>query len=318
LFDGTTSAAALPDVSCEELAPEKGFVLTRKLEVLTPPAKKGDAIQTLELCLFHKWNKRLENEIGQRTGRRHHFVAAFPGSTAASWTSKEVLRTDLGLNEAGAKGLAAGWAAIVPTRVPKWPAVAVVSARFYGGELGEEVHYLRRARVLLKSGGRWTWAPLHERAFATLDPRHLKARCADTANAEAAPCTDVNGRILRAAKQAVSRLKKRKARLAGKADRKRKRSRKGAPNAYKGDPDPQASWLRDGHKALNKGDSKLAIRNALRVFAVCGETSRPAADLISKAAKRSKLSLDQVRPNQKAHDLCAPLPDKDPPKERKK
>ncbi len=323
LFDGVTSAAALPDVNCEDLATEKGYTLARKVEVLSPPAGKGEAVRTLELCQFNRWLKRTDDEIGQRTGRRHLFVAAFPGAKVASWTSPEIERRDVVLGEPEAVGLAAGWAALIPTGVPQWPAIAVTSARFYAGPLGEKVHYLRRARVLIEKAGRWTWSPLHERAFGTLDVAWLKGRCEGDENAARPACQQAAATIAADAKAAGAREGLRKRRLAGKSDPGTKPPRKRGKlrlklKAYKEDADPQGAWLRDGRLALAAGDTKLALRAALRMHAVCGEPVEEADTLIRAALKKAKLKAPTIRPPNKLATICEPLADKAPPKERKR
>ncbi len=326
LSDGVQTATAMPDTSCEELAPDNNFKLARKIDVITHSTTKGEAEQTLELCVFNRWVQRSDPELSQRTGRKHHYVAAFPGNNVSSWTSREISRGDLGLPEEGAKGLAAGWAALIATGVAKWPAVAVVSGRFYGGELGEEIHYLRRGRVLLQKSGRWTWEPLTERAFATLDTTWLQKKCEDATAAQSNLCKTAAERIQRTLAQANMRQRRRKARLAGKDDptTKRPKSRRNQkkklpanPLTYTDDPDPHAAWLRDGRQALAQGNSKLAIRNALRVFVACGESSKQATALIAEANKKAKVAAPRVQPMSKGGQLCEPLPDKPPPKDRK-
>ena len=329
LFDGSTTATALPDISCEELAPGKEFKLARKLEVVSLATEKGEADQTLELCLFNRWLPRTDPELPQRTGRKHHFVAAFPGTSVASWTTREVQRSELGLPDSDASGLGAGWAAVIATGVPQWPAVGVVSARFYGGELGEAVHYLRRGRVLLQEAGRWLWKPLTERAFATLDRAWLQGKCAAATNAETDACAEAADRIARYAKQADARAKVRQTRLSAKPGRakgkrakrgkkSRNKAKRGAPQRYPDDTDPHAAWLRDGRAALAAGNPKLAIRNVLRALVICGETGKDAMALIRAANKRSKVWTPRISPLQKAHSLCEPLPDKPAPRDRKK
>lgn len=330
LFDGRTSAPALPDISCEDLAPGQGFTLARKIEVLTAPLQKGKAVETLELCQFNKWLARKDDEVASRTGRTHHFAAAFPGTQVASWTSAEVERRELGLDEKLDAGLAAGWAGLIPTGVPRWPAVAVVSARMYAGPLNEDVVYLRRARVLTQKAGRWVWEPLLERVFSTLDAAHLQAQCELAANAEVPACKAAVERIAVDAKQAEGRAHTRKRRLAGKQDahgarppaahKKADKSNKSHdPLAYAEDADPQAAWLRDGRHALKTGQADAAIGHALRVFAVCGESTDAAAALLKGALQKAGTKpLPQVRPSPKQAELCEPLPDKAPPKERKK
>ena len=325
LYDGGVTASAMPEISCEELAPEKGFGLAKKIDVIAVGKTKADGDQTLELCQFNKWEQRTDAELAARTGRRHHFVAAFPGTTVASWTTKEITRGQLGLHEGGGTGLGAGWATVIATGVPQWPAIAVVSARFFGGPLSEEVHYLRRGRVLLQSRGRWTWAPLTERAFSTLDVGHLQKQCESASGEAGDQCANAAERVAKALDAEKDRVKLRAARLAGKADpgskpskRRKKKASSDNPLTYDDDPDPHAGWLRDGRKALKDGDEKLAIRNALRVLVACGESSKEAHELIVEAQKQAKQERPRVQPPGKHPPLCEPLPDKPPPSDRKR
>ena len=322
------AAAQLPAVSCARMAPDGTFKLSRLIEVArlgrdvsttlntpTKQRKKGAANKktskkveaartgTLELCLFHKWRAREPGENRTHTGRVHHFVAAFPGSDVTSWTADELTRTPSSLPE-DALWLSAGWAALLPTGLPDRPALAVVSGRFYDGALGEEVHYIRKARVLQMHRGRWAWVPWMSRRYKTLDVEHLRKACKKRGTTG---CRRAAARIASAERGAARRLKARASRLAGRASTK----------VGKGSPDPQSAWVAAGRKILREGRWQEAIDLALRAEVVCGEAGRDARRLIGRALRIGKVKPELSEPPVNRRPLCEPLSDKAPPRTRK-
>jgi len=329
----------LPIISCARMAPDGTFKLSRRIEVgrlgrevattLGTPTRRGKdaaptpagkaakaskmrggakkkkptAAGTLELCLFHKWRAREPGENRTHTGRVHHFVAAFPGSDVTSWTADELTRAPKSLPE-DALWLSAGWASILPTGLPDRPAIAIVSGRFYDGKLGEEVHYIRKARMLQRHRGRWAWVPWMSRRYKTLDVEHLRNACK---RGGPAGCRRSRARIASAERSAARRLKQRAARLAG----------RGGSRPGKSAADPQSAWIALGRRVLREGRWKEAIDFALRSEMVCGEAGRDARRIIGRALRIGKVKAELSEPQLNRRPLCEPLPDKAPPRTRK-
>ena len=320
----------LPAISCARMAPDGTFKVSRHIEVARlgrdvattlntptprPPdtqgkgagkpaaSKSSTSTGVLELCLFHKWRNREAGENRTHTGRVHHFVAAFPGSDVTSWTADELHRTPETL-PADAAWLSAGWASLLPTGLPDRPALAIISARFYDGKLGEEVHYVRKARVLQMHNGRWAWVPWMNRTYKTLDVAHLRTAC-ERGNTPG--CRRAAARIAAAESSARKRLKRREARLAG----------RGHNKVGKDTPDPQSAWIAQGRKMLREGRWKEAIDVALRTEVVCGEAVRDARRIMGRALQIGKVKAELSEPPVNRRPLCEPLVDKAPPRTRK-
>ncbi len=326
----------LPAISCVRMAPDGSFKVSRHIEVArlgrdvattlntpTPrppdkqkpsnkdPSEKKNAAASksststgvLELCLFHKWRTREAGENRTHTGRVHHFVAAFPGSDVTSWTADELHRTPETL-PADAAWLSAGWASLLPTGLPDRPALAVISGRFYDGKLGEEVHYVRRARVLQMHNGRWAWVPWMNRTYKTLDIEHLRTACE---RGSTPGCRRAAARIASAQAGATKRLKQREARLGG----------RGHNKVTNDTPDPQSAWIAQGRKMLREGRWKEAIDVALRAEVVCGEAVSDARRVMGRALQIGKVKAEQSEPPVNRRPLCEPLVDKAPPRTRK-
>jgi hypothetical protein len=283
------------------------------------PEKEGDPSGTLELCLFNRWLKRTNEELPTRTGRVHHFVAAFPGDQVASWTSDELKRAPANARPEWVLPKAAGWSALIPTGLPDRPALAVVSSRSYDGPLGEEIHWHREARILKRSKERWAWVPLAALDFVSLDAPALLSACQREETEGDKACLGADERVEAHRRDSAQRGEVRQARMAARLGRKKRRARgKGskrtALKAYIGDPDPQAAWLRDGRAALARGRWALAIDYSLRIDMACGEPVREAHALLAVALKKGGGRLEKAVPPSRALALCDPLFDKSGPK----
>ena len=306
----------LPSVSCGALAPDREFKLGPRLEVVRRPKKDGEPAGTLELCLFNRWLKRADDELPQRTGRLHHFVAAFPGDEVAAWTSDELKRAPVNARPEWSLPKAAGWSALIATGIPDRPALAVVSGRYYDGLLGEEIHWRREARVLKRSKGRWAWVPLAALDFVSLDTTALLAACQREETEGDKACLGADELVEAHRRDAAQRGQVRQTRLAAaKARRKRgMRAKARGLKPYVGDPDPQAAWLRDGRAALAQGRWRSAIEHALRIDMACGEPVREAHNLLVAGMKKGGVRMEKSVPPPRMTPLCEPLFDKPGPK----
>ncbi len=322
---GAGPARQLPVQSCANMAPDATFKLSRRIEVsrrgvdvstelnkATKPKAGAKAVKPaagkagiLELCLFHKWRAREPGENRTHTGRIHHFVAAFPGTDVSSWTADELTRAPKTLPQ-DALWLSAGWATILPTGLPDRPAIAVVSGRFYDGALGEEVHYVRQARMLRQHRGRWAWVPLSKRAWGTLDIEHIRSTCGRGGKGGAG-CGRAKARASAAERASARREKVRAARLKG----------KGSLKPGKSEGDPQSIWIARARKIVKEGRWKEAIDLALKAEVVCGEPGRASRKVIARALRMGKIKPEGVEPELNKRPLCEPLTDKAPPRVRK-
>lgn len=324
LSAGPDAAPLLPSMPCNALAPDREYKLGQKFEVMRSPTSAAASSGTLELCLFHRWLTRPADELARRTGRVHHFVAAFPGDEVAAWTSDDMERAAANTRPEWALAKAAGWSRLIPTGIPDRPAIAVVSARFYDGPLGEELHWRRQARVLTRHKDRWTWRPLASRDFASLDTAQLVAVCG-AAEAEAdKACLGADEQVEAARRAAHQRGEQRQARFDSRGDRsdKRRRGKKSAsvgakPAEYIGDGDPQSAWLRDGRRALARGDWRSALTHAMYIDMVCGEAVQEAHELLRDALAKGGLKREKALPQLRPVGLCQPLFDKPGPKRDK-
>ena len=287
------------------------FTLAKRLEVAFAPAKAGEPAQVLETCLLQKTGDR-QDKVAD-TGKAFTVVAAFADDSRVAHTFEPLARPPQTLpaerRKAGHEG--GGWASIIATGDPERPILALISGRFYDGALGEEVHFVRQARLLRKGPSGWQWHDFAKRSHTSIDDDHLRALCAGKADAAAADraagalqaaCDQVQARDGAAAK-AEARLAVRKKRPAGAA---------GGTAATDGDP--QSIWLRDARAALAKGDFGQAIDTALLVDVVCGEAVGEAHSLIKDALAAQNVELQRPQPAQTLNDLCEPLPDKPAPK----
>lgn len=315
---GGEVGVAYPPASCDDLAPE-GYNLAKQLSFSVPPATAGDPPGVLDVCLHQKLLDRKDR--AGRGGRQFVAIAAWPDGQVQTADFAEFSRppTNLPAERARAGHDAAAWGTLVATGHARLPVLAVVSGRFYDGTLGDEVHYLREARLLrvpaksADKGAAPAWQPFERRAFGTVDLAHLEALCEGRSEAGpgpplAAACARRDKLTSTQAEAAAGRLAGREKRLAGQAD-------DGAKAAT--DADPQSIWLREGRKALRKGDATAAIEAALRVDAVCGEAVAEAHSLIGDALVVLDLKAVKVRPAQTTAPLCEPLPDKPAPRRSK-
>jgi hypothetical protein len=299
---GMTAAGGValePDVACDQLAPDAAWKLTSRTVINRLPAKAGEPTSTVELCLFQKWLSRKDEDKHSRTGKQHLFVAAFPGSDVAAWTSDELEFTPASL-PADAAVSASGWAAALPTGLAEMPALAVASARFFDGALGEQVHYRRVGRVLRKSRGRWAFTELETIDIKSLDLAHIDATCGVGGPAG---CPEALAAAAAWRKDAKGREHRRADRLAGKTAR--------VPG-HDVDGDPQSEWLREAYADRKHKKANDAALNALRVEVACGEAVTQARELFTSIGVASG-GVEQAEPSPKAGDLCAPLADKGGP-----
>jgi len=308
LADGTHSGVALPKVGCSDLGPEDA-ALVRRVELPLAAKAAGELPGVLEVCLF---SKVLERATPASAGKQFIAVAAWPGDAVQQTTFEPQQRTPESLPPERQKAGhdAVTWGTLIATGQAQMPVLAVVSARYLDGELGEQVLYRRDAR-LLGSDGRWQ--PFAHRDFATLDLAHLDSLCAGKAEASPADhsagalqaaCDRLEQAAPSAAKALADRLAVRSRRLKGSGD---------AGDAAR-DPDPQSLWLRDAKKLLQKGQWQEAFRTALQVDAVCGEAAAPAHTLMAEALAAGQVAVQKSKPVQPLVDLCEPLPDKPAPR----
>ena len=295
---------------CAQDAPDE-FSLAKRLEIAYPAAKEGAPSAILEVCLLQKTLDR-QDKVAQ-SGKQFEVVAAFADDSRAAHTFDETTRPAKTLPpERQASGHdGGGWAGLIATGDPDRPVLAVVSGRFYDGALGEEVHFVRHARLLQKVGAAWAWQPLVERAHSSLDVEHLRALCGGKADASAA---DKAAGALQAAcdrlQLAEGDAAKTEARL---ALRKRRLNGLGGGKP-ESDADPQAIWLRDAKAQLAANDADGAVQTALKVDAVCGEPVGEAHGIIRDALAARKAEPVRAMPAQPVNDVCEPLPDKPAPK----
>lgn len=302
---GDKPTAVYPSTGCADLAPQ-GFALVRSLEVTLPPKAAGELPGVLETCLFQKAVDRTtldRKDKAGHAGRTFHLVAAWPGEAVQALDVEEASRVprDLPqpLQEAGHD--ASAWGTLISTGWPDAPVLAVLSARFYDGPLGQEVHWLRDARLLRAGKGpapKEGWQAFEKREFTSLDAEVLRLA------AEKDP--SLADKLADREQKAADRLALRAKWLKGAGDEK----------VTAAEPDPQALWLRDGRKALQKGDWKLAIELALRVDAVCAEPTSEAHALLKDALQAGQVPPAKVQPAQATVDLCEPLPDKPAPRRK--
>ncbi len=303
-------SAVYPLAGCADLGPE-GFGLVRRLEITLAPTAAGGLPGVLEACLFQKSLERKDR--AGRTGKIFHLVAAWPGDAVQALEVEEFARTPKSLpplRQASGHD-ASAWGALVATGWPEAPVLAVLSARFYDANLGDEVHWLRDAQLLRTVKGGAKWAAFEKREFMTLDLEQLRLLCEGRGDEKgAAPLQAACDRFERLAgdqeQQAAERQAVRAKRLKGQGDE------KVAPDTA----DPQAIWLRDARRALKAGSWREAIELALRVDAVCAEPTSEAHALLKDALEKANLPPARVQPAQATMDLCEPLPDKPSPKRK--
>lgn len=311
LAGSANAALAMPRTECSDLGPE-GAVLVRRIELPVAPEAQGALPGVLELCLF---SKVIGHTSAADSAKQWIAVAAWPGDAVQQTTFEPLQHKPENLPPERQKAGhdAASWGALLATGDPKMPALVVVSARSFDGELGEIVHYQRQARLLRPLAGKLTWEPFLERSFETVDLPHLEALCAGKAEASPADraagalqvaCDQVSQVSEGLAKAATSRLALRQKRLKGGGDA-------GDPAQ---DPDPQSLWLRDARKALHKNNVAEALTLALQIDVVCGEASAEAHALIQEALALQQVSVQKPKPAQPLVDLCEPLVDKTPPR----
>ncbi len=289
-----------PEIPCDQLAPDPGDKLTQRVDVeLAAPV--GEEAPRLELCLFGRATARPAPEVNARTGRRHTFVAAFPGSSKASWTADE-LKFEPESLPADANVSASGWATLLATGNPDSPALAIVSGRFYDGAASEWVYTARQARVLSRKGESWAWQPLGEANVRSLDLAHIDTTCKATPEAEG--CSDLLALAERWRLEADGRDDRRRDRLKGKASP----SPKDEPEG-----DPQSEWLRKGLLAQRAGRPIEAVQAGLHVEMLCGEAVVEARQLYAEAATLRGDSLQRATPRPRSAPLCVPMADRGGP-----
>lgn len=307
---GDKPAAVYPNVGCVDLGPE-GFGLVRRLEITLPAGTPGGLPGVLEACLFQKALER-KDRVG-RTGKIFHLVAAWPGDVVQALEIEEFARPPQNLPPDLQKSGhdASAWGALIATGWPEAPVMAVLSARFYDGILGDEVTWRRDARWLQAAKGGAKWAAFEKRDFATVDLEQLRLLCEGPAEEKGtAPLQAACDRFERLAgdqeRQAADRQALRAKRLKGQGDD------KVTPDAA----DPQAIWLRDARRALKANAWREAIELALRADAVCAEPTTEAHAVLKEALEAGHQAPARVQPAQATVDLCEPLPDKPSPKRK--
>lgn len=308
---GSAGGAVLQAKSgCAADVPDE-YTLVRRVELTYPATKPGDPAQVLEVCLLQKTVDRADSVA--EGGKAFLVVAAFADETKVSHPFEQLTRPPTTLpperQKSGHDG--GSWAGLFATGDTDRPALAVVSARFYDGPLGEEVQFVRASRLLTKAAQGWQWVPLASRTHRSVDLEHLRALCSGKADASAADkaagalavaCERAEAVETEAAK-AETRLATRKKRLAG----------AGGGQAAS-DPDPQSIWLRDARVALAKGEFAAAIETALHVDVVCGEAVAEAHAVVKDALAAQRLEPLRAQPQQTLSELCEPLPDKPAPR----
>lgn len=312
---GAATSAAAGSSDCGDAAPD-GFSVVKRVDVLLDPAHPGEAPATMQGCV-------LQQVIGDRadrvasSGRRYLAVAVLPDGKRVTGDVGEIERPSTQLPPERRSGGhdATGWASLIATGDPTRPLLLVVTARFWDGPLGEEVHFVRQSRVLGDGPDGWHWRAGPHRAFSIIDFNHLQALCSGSADASAADraagavaaaCDRVATQAAEHDAQALARLAIRKKRLGGAA---------GGDAAT--DPDPQSIWLRDAKVALAKANWVQAVTLALQVDVVCGEAATEAHKIIADAMAGQKREPIKAQPAQSTTDLCEPLPDKAPPKRQR-
>lgn len=310
---GGGEASAAPEHSCADSEPA-GFELVKQLTLSLPAAKVGEAATPLSVCLFQQvLSERADKNAG--SGRIYQMVATSSDGSSISGELPELRHVPKRLpperQKAGHEG--AGWAALVASGDPETPIMAVASGRFYDGALGEEVHFVRLAKVLRRQDAGWAWLPLVERSYAVTDFDHLHALCAGKADASEA---DRAAGALQIACDRAEELEgpREEARQARLATRKKRLAGGGGAAKVEEDADPQALWLRDARAAAAKGDRPKAVELALKAQAMCGEASAEAQAAVRQALASQQLEPVKVQPNQPTLELCEPLLDKAAPK----
>lgn len=310
---GGGEASDAPEHSCADSEPA-GFELVKQLTLSLPAAKAGEAATPLSVCLFQQvLSERIDKNAG--SGRIYQMVATASDGTSISGELPETRHVPKRLpperQKAGHEG--AGWAALVASGDPETPVMAVASGRFYDGALGEEVHFVRLAKVLRRQDAGWAWLPLVERSYGVTDFEHLHALCAGKADASEA---DRAAGALQIACDRAEELEgpREEARQARLATRKKRLAGGGGAAKAEEDADPQALWLRDALAAAAKGDRPKAVELALKAQAMCGEASAEAQAAVRQALASQQLEPVKVQPSQPTLELCEPLPDKAAPK----
>lgn len=310
---GQGEAGAVPEHSCADSEPA-GFDLVKQLTLTLPAAKVGEAGEPLSVCLFQQVLAERADKNGG-SGRVYQMVATAADGTSVSGELPEVRHAPQRLpperQRSGHEG--AGWAALVASGDPDSPVMAVASGRFYDGALGEEVYFVRSAKVLRRQGAGWAWLPLVERSFAVTDLDHLQALCAGKADASEA---DRSAGALQVACDRAEQIEagREEARLARLATRKKRLGGGGGAAKAEEDPDPQALWLRDARAAAAKGDRARTVELALKAQAMCGEASGEAQAVVRQVLASEQREPVKVQPGQPNLELCEPLPDKAAPK----
>lgn len=312
LATGAEKPAALyPNAGCADLGPQ-GFALVKRLEVTLPAKAAGELPGVLEACLFQQSVERKDRF--SHAGRQFQLVAAWPGEAVQTLAVDEAARPPATLPPERQKAGhdAAAWGTLIATGWPQAPILAVLSARFYDGELGEQLAWQRDARWLKAGEG---WLPLEKRGFVSLDQEHLRSLC--EGRADASPADKAAGALQLACdfserlgtaqdNQAAERVVVRARRLKGQGEEK----------VTPTEADPQSIWLREARRALQKGAWQSALQLALRVDTACGEPVTEAHALIAEALQAGRVAPAKVQPAQATVDLCEPLPDKAAPRRK--
>lgn len=309
---GGGASHSAPEHSCADSEPA-GFDLVKQVTLTLPPATAGQPGQPLSVCLFQKFQADRPDKNGS-TGRVYQLLAVQADGSSIAGDLPELARPPKKLPPERVRGghEATGWAALVPSGDAETPVLAVETGRFYDGALGEEVHFIRHAKVLRKQGAGWAWLPLVERAFSVTDWDHLQALCAG--KAEASDADRAAGALQVACdKVDAAEAGREEGRLARLATRKKRLGGAGGGNLEL-DPDPQSLWLRDAKAALRKGEHAKVVELALKADAMCGESAAEAHALIRESLAAANQEAVKAQPAAAMVELCEPLADKPAPK----
>ncbi|MSP91721.1 MAG: hypothetical protein EXR79_07940 [Myxococcales bacterium] len=312
---GPAADLAQPEVSCADQAPD-GFALARRIDIALPPGATPTATPAgmLEVCLFQTGTERASPHASG--GRAFHLVAAWPGKVVTRLGVHELDRPARTLPpERRAAGHdATSWGGLIATGHPGAPALAVVSARFCDGELGEQWHWRREAYVLRTGRGEPTWQRLDGLAFETFDAAHLDALC--RGKSDSSPADRAAGALQLACDRLQRDDDARAAAAVARAEQRTRRLRGAMPPGPlpQDDPDPQAAWLAQARRLLDKGKAHEAFEVLLRVDMACGEAVDVAHEQMAAAVRAAGLAPARPQPAQGLAELCEPLPDKPAPK----
>lgn len=330
LTTGAQAGALVPQTGCAEALPAN-CALGKRLELTLPPQKPDDPPQIAEVCLCTRATERTDQDRAALPGKQLVAVAVWPADDKTHLAEQKAelvfpeaqhRPVQLPVERQKAGHDASAWGTLIATGWPQVPVLAVASARFYDGTLGEQIVWQRTAHALHVADGKLSWQPLGARTFTSLDLDHLQTLCeglgeaapADRTGTNAAACTLREQLAEPHAEAVVNHLEVRQKRLKEQGkDNLKGQGKETAEN----DPDPQSIWLREAKKLLKAGQWQKALELALQVDMVCGEAVTEAHAIVLEALKDGQQPLVKTAPNQTLVEVCEPLPDKPAPKRQK-